>query len=45
MTGLKQFDDMRVVRLVPIAGALLGVLTICAAVPLRGRVKSACRLL
>ncbi|MEU0185936.1 PP2C family protein-serine/threonine phosphatase [Streptomyces sp. NPDC006207] len=45
MTDLKQFDDMRVVRLVPIAGALLGVLTICAAVPLRGRVKSACRLL
>ncbi|MEU4097624.1 PP2C family protein-serine/threonine phosphatase [Streptomyces sp. NPDC026673] len=45
MTDLEQSDDVPVGRLVRIAGTLLGVLTVCAAVPLRGRVKAACRVL
>ncbi|MFD8076746.1 PP2C family protein-serine/threonine phosphatase [Streptomyces sp. NPDC059718] len=45
MTDLEQFDDVPVAWLVGISGTLLGVLTICAAVALRGRVTAACQVL
>ncbi|WP_053764187.1 PP2C family protein-serine/threonine phosphatase [Streptomyces sp. AS58] len=45
MTHPEYWDDQVVTRLERMAGALLGVVAVCTAVPLRGRAKAACRAL